>query len=152
MINVTGRIDRIAPILIIAIAWTAAPIVVARVVRANALAGIYGIEDAIAIPIGNAILYWLIGLPYFGVLSYRAFKRYRRGCNPFHFAFSRADLISMAIVLPGIVLLALLAWDWWIWGHFLIVCSYAIPMLWLVWVRPRLVDCRFKKSKVPGSG
>jgi hypothetical protein len=120
----------------IAIVWIGAPFVLAEVLSRNASAGVYGIADAIVLPVITSWIFCFVGLPYFAFFAVSAFRRYSFPLAPWHFRLTVRHVVVLLLSIAGAFLLLSQLVYWWSWQHLPIVLMYGATLAWLVWVRP----------------
>jgi uncharacterized protein YybS (DUF2232 family) len=133
--------SRLYPFVIavgIIIPWMSSPLVVAYVVQRNANAGLYGIADAVLIPIMNATMVFFVGCIYFGLLLWIIIRRIKHTQANSEIRLNLQAIIAFLVILPGLLFLSLQCLYWWSWSHAPIVLIYIVPILWLLYMWPVL--------------
>jgi hypothetical protein len=127
---------RLLAVLALAIPWVSAPFVLTQVVEHNARSGLYGISDAIAIPIGTAFILFLVGSPFLAVVL--GFVLWRLGRPAAGFRLTWRVPLAVVAVTPAASLVLVGLLDWLSWSHAPIVVVYGVTFVWLLWAIPVL--------------
>jgi hypothetical protein len=141
----TMTVARLAATVSLVVPWFAGPFVVARTVERNARAGVYGIADAVVIPILGAWLLTLVGGLYLAVVLWLVIARLPRPAGTPSALGTRGALTALAVVIPPMLAIAAYL-DYWSSGpHAPILVCYALPLIWLVWAftvirRPQVIQ------------
>ncbi len=120
----------------IAIIWSLAPIMVYAITYINFLGGTYPPEgDSFFIAFMGAMTWFIIGLPYFGMLLFFSLKKYKKETSIFEQNSSRNGIIATLLIAPGFVVSVLLALSWADIRHFPIAIVYLLVCHWLLIAR-----------------